>query len=401
MPEEHAWREFQRRPRRGIAEAAWVGCARALEAETERWFLWLPVLFAAGIVTYFALPFEPDGRIAVAGVLAALGLLLTVRHAHLGLALGGAFLVFVLGFADAKLRTETVRAPVLGKELRYVPITGYVEEFEARTGMRDRLTLRVIAIGDLPVHLRPYRVRVTTAAKDANARTGEAVSVRATLNPPPEPVEPGGFDFGRQAWFQGLGGTGYATGHITPADAPPPPRDLRVWSAIDALRAAVNDRVRTALPGETGAIAVALITGERGGIPQEVTEAMRDAGLAHVLAISGLHMMIMAGAVFWLARALLAFVPGLALRFPIKKWAAAIALLAATFYLALSGASVPTVRAWIMMTIFLIAVMLDRPAITMRNVALAALAILIVAGVLVRSELRDVLRRGDRSRRGL
>ena len=162
------------------------------------------------------------------------------------------------------------------------------------------------------------------------------------------------------------------------AHPPPTPVDLRIWGAIDALRAHVNDRVRTALPGERGAIAAALITGDRGGIPQDVTDAMRDSGLAHVLAISGLHMVIMAGTVFWLVRALLALSPSLALRFPIKKWAAAIALLAATFYLVLSGAAVPTVRAWIMMSIVLIAVMLDRPALTMRNVALAALAILIV-----------------------
>ena len=106
---------------------------------------------------------------------------------------------------------------------------------------------------------------------------------------------------------------------------------------------------------------------------------MRDSGLTHILSISGLHMAIMAGTVFWLARALLALVPRLALRYPIKKWAAAAALAAATFYLALSGAAVPTVRSWIMMSIVLIAVMLDRPALTMRNVALAALAILIVA----------------------
>ena len=106
---------------------------------------------------------------------------------------------------------------------------------------------------------------------------------------------------------------------------------------------------------------------------------MRNSGLAHILSISGLHMVIMAGTVFWLVRALLALVPALALRYPIKKWAAAAALAAATFYLALSGAAVPTVRSWIMMSIVLIAVMLDRPALTMRNVALAALAILVVA----------------------
>ena len=145
------------------------------------------------------------------------------------------------------------------------------------------------------------------------------------------------------------------------------------------MRAKVNARIRAVLPGETGEIAAALITGERGGISEEVTQSMRDSGLAHILSISGLHMVIMAGTVFWLVRALLALVPALALRYPIKKWGAAVALAAATFYLALSGAAVPTVRSWIMMSIVLIAVMLDRPALTMRNVALAALAILLVA----------------------
>lgn len=183
-----------------------------------------------------------------------------------------------------------------------------------------------------------------------------------------------------RAWFDRLGATGYATSAIAvAADAPALPWDLALWAKVDALRAAVNARTRAALPGGSGEIAAALITGDRGGVSKEVTEAMRDSGLAHILAVSGLHMAIMAGTVFWLARALLALLPGLALRFPIKKWAAVIALGAATFYLALSGAAVPTVRSWIMMSIVLIAVMLDRPALTMRNVALAALVILIAA----------------------
>jgi competence protein ComEC len=284
-----------------------------------------------------------------------------VRHAPLGLALGVACLAFALGFAVTKLRTEQVRAPVLGEELRNVPVRGFVEVFEHRTDRRDRLTLRVIAIGDLADADRPYRVRISTAAKHAMFRTGEGVRLRATLLPPAGARGAGCLRlWAGAAWFDRLGATGYATGRIEPlSDAPRPPLDLSVWAAIDALRAVVNERVRTALPNETGAIAVALITGDRGGIPQEVTEAMRDAGLAYVLAISGLHMVIMAGTVFWLVRALLAAVPGLALRFPIKKWAATIALLAATFYLLLSGASVPTLRAWIMMSIFLIAVLLD------------------------------------------
>jgi len=385
MPDrdQDAWGGVQSPKRRGgtgNVAAAFAALARALEAESDRWFLWLPVLIAAGILTYFGLHTEPDLRVAAALLLGALGLFIVARVTPLGLALGGAFLAFALGFATAKLRTEMVRAPVLTDEIRFVPVTGFVEDFEHRAGKRTRITLRVISIGGLDADAQPVRVSITTSSKADRVRTGEAVSLRATLRPPPEPVEPGGFDFARQAWFDRLGATGYATSKISPFEAArPPPWDLRLWAAIDSLRTAVNDRIRAALPGQEGEIAVALITGERGGIPQEVTEAMRDSGLAHVLAISGLHMVIMAGTVFWLARALLAVFPSLALRFPIKKWAAAIALAAATFYLALSGASVPTVRAWIMMSIFLIAVMLDHPAITMRNVALAALAILFVA----------------------
>ena len=369
------------RRRDGPLSAILAASARLLEAEHDRWILWVPVLVAAGILSYFVLAEEPAVRLALALVVGALGLSLAFRHARLGLCIGGAALAVASGFAVAKLRTETVRAPVLAQELRYVTVAGFVEAHELRDKGRARIMLRTLAVGDLKPEETPYRVRVSMPAKyAADARIGEAVTLRATLQPPPEPIEPGGFDFARAAWFDSLGATGYATSKVTPFDgAPAPPWDLAAWSHVDALRAAINARIRAALSGETGEIAVALITGERGGISEEVNVSMRDSGLTHVLSISGLHMAIMAGTVFWLARALLALVPGLALRYPIKKWAAALALAAATFYLALSGAAVPTVRSWIMMSIVLIAVMLDRPALTMRNVALAALAILLVA----------------------
>ncbi len=379
-PSDEAWGD-RIKSRGGLLASGLAACTRALEAESDRWFLWLPVLFAGGILTYFVLAGEPDTRLAVALVLAAVGLCLTLRGVPLGLALGFAFLAFALGFGNAKLRTEMARAPVLAQELRYAQVSGWVEVHELRDKGRARILLRVIALDDLPAGERPYRVRVTLPIKDSiDIKTGDAVRLRATLQPPPEPVEPGAFDFARRAWFARLGGTGYATSKLEPLlDAPPTPWDLAAWSHVDALRAKINARIRAVLPGETGEIATALITGARGGISEEVNQSMRDSGLFHILSISGLHMAIMAGTVFWLVRALLALMPSLALRFPIKKWAAAAALIAAAFYLLLSGAAVPTVRSWIMMSIVLVAVMLDRPALTMRNVALAAFAILIVA----------------------
>ena len=368
-----------------LARQGWISHAvstvqDALQSEFGRWFVWLPVLFSCGILLYFSLPTEPDARIALALPLIALAIAVGARHATLGLALGGALLALAAGFATAKIRTDTVSAAVLEREFRFTELRGWIESLEGRDGNRKRLTIRVIKFGDLAPSALPHRVRVTASIKMAlGLRTGDAVSLKATLQPPPEPVQPGAFDFGRSAWYDSLGRIGYATSRIERlTQFASPPWTIWAWAQIDAVRDHVNERVRRALPGQTGEIAVALITGERGGIPDDVNETMNDSGLAHILSISGLHMAIMAGTVYWLVRAALALFPSIALRYPIRKWAAATAMIAALLYLGLSGAAVPTVRSWIMTSLVLLAVMLDRPALTMRNVALAALAILIV-----------------------
>jgi competence protein ComEC len=353
---------------------------RTLEAESDRLSLWIPVLFAVGILIYFGLPEEPRLLSATALVMAATGIYLAARGTGLGLIVGGAALALGAGFATAKLHTEMARAPVLTKEMRGVTVVqGWVELYEPRDKAKARITLPVIGLGELPPEKTPYRVRVTLPAASAKVATGEAVSLKATLRPPPEPIAPHGFDFGRTAWFDRLGASGYGTGTIDAlAGAGETPLGLRLWAAIDRLRSLVNARIRASLPGERGEIAAALITGERAGISQDVNQAMRSSGLFHILSISGLHMVIMAGTVFWLVRAGLALIPSIVLRYPIRKWAAGAALAAALFYLLLSGAAVPTVRSWIMMSIVLLAMILDRPALTMRNVALAALLILLI-----------------------
>jgi competence protein ComEC len=174
------------RRRDGLLSASIAAIARALEAESDRWFLWLPVLFAGGIITYFALSDEPGARVPFALMLGAIGICLAARHTLLALCLGGAALAFASGFAAAKFRTEMVRAPVLAQELRYARLTGFVEAHELRDKGRARLTLRVLSLADLAPEERPYRVRVTMPAKDgADARIGEAVRLQATLQPPP------------------------------------------------------------------------------------------------------------------------------------------------------------------------------------------------------------------------
>ena len=248
-----------------LARQGWISRAvsvvqGALETESERWFVWLPVLFSCGILLYFSLPSEPDARIALALPLIALAIAIGARHATWGLVLGGALLALAAGFATAKIRTDSVSAPVLEKELRFVELRGWIESLEGRDRNRKRLTLRVIALGDLTASAVPYRVRVTASSKAAlGLRTGDAISLKATLQPPPEPVQPGAFDFGRSAWYDSLGGIGYATSRIdrfTPNASSP--WTIGTWAEIDAVRAHVNERVRRALPGQTGEISVAL-----------------------------------------------------------------------------------------------------------------------------------------------
>lgn len=368
----------------GLAPAAptfapLAALVRIIEAEQERWFLWLPVMFGAGIALYFALPTEPWTGAALLPVLAALALHLGLGRAVLPSLATLSLLTIALGVAAGKLRTEAVRAPVIASETHTVGITGYVELVEPRPTQGQRLTIRLTELEQHEAQRTPYRVRVRTFAEMRGLQPGDAVRLKANLSPPPGPSLPGDYDFARAAWFQSLGGVGYsrAAPEIA-ADLPAPPLSLQVSAAVARVRQAIGRRVTEALPGQTGAIANALITGERGGITEATNQAFRDSGLFHILSISGLHMVIMAGAVFFTIRLVLAAIPAIALRYPIKKWAAAGAMIGALAYLMISGAAFATVRSYIMISIMFLAVLLDRPAVALRNVALAALAILLV-----------------------
>lgn len=358
---------------------AWIrALAATLEAEADRWFLWVPVALGAGIGLYVGLAGEPPVTLVAGAVLAGLGLVAMVRRHVVWRALAVGALIAALGFADAKLRTLWVASPTLARSTGAVAVEGWVERVERRWPKGTRITLRVTAIAGLAEEDRPYRVRITQTRAGPAPATGTAIRVKAVLRPVPEPVRPGGFDFARKAWFARLGGVGFAVRAPEPlADPPEAPLGLRLWAAVDGVRKGVEARIERALPGVSGAVAMALITGERGAIPKDTLTALRESGLAHVLAISGLHMALFAGALFWLVRAVLAAVPALALRYQIKKWAACAALAGGGFYLALSGAAIATQRAFMMMAIVVLAILLDRPALTLRNVALAATVILV------------------------
>jgi len=351
-----------------------------LDRERDRWFLWWPVLFGAGIAAYFAAPVEPALAPLVAAAALAILLHVFARPHGLWLLPAAAAAAVATGAATAKLRTEFVRAPVVAAAETRATVTGWLQLVEPRASGGQRLTIRVSTMSG-HVDTAPAVVRIVTR-RDGETRLepGLFVSVRAVLSPPPGPVLPGAFDFGRTAWYQRLGAVGFA---ISPpevlAPTEPQPLSLRLLGAIEAARYSITRRITTALPGETGAIASALITGERGGISEETNNAYRMSGLFHVLSISGLHMVVMAGTLYWLVRFVLAAIPALVLSLPARKVAAVTALVGAFAYLLMSGAAVATVRSYVMISIMFVAILFDRPAIALRNVALAAAAILIVA----------------------
>ncbi len=352
-----------------------------LERERARWFAWLPVALGIGIAVYFSRAAEPTLWVAVALPAMAIGLAAASRKGGLLHGVALALLAATIGFSVAKLRTEWTRAPVLPFEMHRANVEGIVELIEPRPGRGERITLRVTDFKGLASAQRPERIRVRVMIKREGLKPGDAVRLRASLRPPSVPTLPGDYDFARTAWFQKLGATGYSIAPVEIVETAAARQQSGIQQARDGLerlRQWIGERIRAAVPGEAGAIAVSLITGERGGITEETNEAYRDSGLVHILSISGLHMVIMAGAVFASFRLLLAAFPGIALRFATKKWAAFAALIAAGAYLLISSPSTATLRAFLMTAIMFVAVMVDRQALAMRNVAIAALFILLL-----------------------
>ena len=367
----------------GIAEA--TGWLRGLvsqwalaEVAPGRLMPWLPVAFGLGIVGYFTADREPAWWAASMLAVAALTAACVARRRPVGFPLALGFAAFAAGLVVATLQTARIAHPILQNPIASVSLAGFVEVREERE-KSDRIVVRVQRFDASPSGGAPDRVRVAVKKGSAPA-VGSFVELKAHLSPPLQPLRPGGYDFARDMYFQRIGASGYALGSVK-VRTPPVAGGfwLRYATVIDDLREAIDKRMRAIIAGDNGSIASALITGKRDAISTPVNDAMYISSLAHVLSISGYHMAVVAGIVFFVIRAGLALVPSLANRHPIKKWAALGALIAATFYLFLSGAEVATQRSFIMIAIVLVGVMLDRPTLTFRTISVAAIVVLTLA----------------------
>ena len=350
--------------------------ARA-EAGAGRLLPWVPVAFGSGIAFYFTAPREPVLSVTMVAAIVCCAIAFLERRGRFFVA---AVMVAAVacGFAIATWKTARIAHAVLARPLTSVTLSGFVETRDIREHT-DRFVLRVAQMDAPRMPAKLERVRLSVK-KGTAPDVGSFVELKARLLPPLAPLRPGSYDFARDVFFQGIGASGFAMGAIRTA-APPESGGLKLRYAafMQGLRDTIDARIRSRLDGDERAIATALLTGRRDAISQPVNDAMFISGLGHVLSISGYHMAVVAGVVFFAVRALLALIPALTVSTPIKKWAAAVALVAAAFYLLLSGAEVATQRSFFMTAVVLIAVMVDRRAITFRTLAVAAMIVLAVA----------------------
>jgi competence protein ComEC len=369
-----------------------LGAARALlpdpdavrqsvnyELEHGMAFLFVPVALALGALFYFNLSWEPGFPILLGTLAVATILSVAVRAGSLARAFLAAIVLTSAGMTVAKIETWSADTRMLGSEIT-TRLTGRVVRIEHQESGRVRLTLDVLGTERPNLRYAPERVRVTARSIPEGLSPGMGVVGIVRLMPPSGPVRPQSYDFAFKRYFDGIGASGfYMRGpEIVVLDiAPTRLERLAVW--IENRRVAVADRIMARIGGMEGAIAAALITGIRTGIPEAANEAMRITGLYHVISISGLHMALVGGTIMVSIRTFASFFPSLVVRYPVKKYAAGAALLGTGFYLIVSGGAIAAQRAFLMLGVMLVAILFDRAALTMRNLAISALIIIVIS----------------------
>jgi competence protein ComEC len=350
--------------------------AGAVSAQSHRWFLWSPVFMGAGAALYIGADREPALWAALTPAIALILLAAIVRRTGRSKALSVAVMLAAFaaaGFAAGRLRTLSLDAPV-APETGAVTISGWVVDVGNPSETGGRLIIAPSRIGDLAPEALPVRIRVT--AREDIVGPGMAIRFTGLINPPPPPASPGAYDFARNAWFDRIGGVGVALSEPQIVALPKPGWRLGLTMRINAMRWSLARRIAEKMSPTAAGLGVAMVTGHEAWIDPATEQDLRDSGLAHIVSISGLHMAIVGGFAFFLARLFVAAWPWLALRVPGKKVAAVFGLLAVGAYLVVSGAPPPAERAAITASVAFVAILADRRAISLRSLAIAALIVL-------------------------
>jgi competence protein ComEC len=336
---------------------------------------WLAIAFAGGMALWFVLDGPAEWVLAASlCVLAAVGAVALWKgndaRAHLLTAVVAVGMLGAAGFAIAWSRSELAGAEPLERPVSTTIEGRVLERIEQPAEGRVRLVLAT-RVRDRAEAIK-VRVNVPLEQDRDGLTEGALVRLQARLMPPAPPMLPGGYDFARAAWFEGLAATGSAQGEVELVEAG------EGGALLPSLQRGLSDHIRSRLGGSPGAIAAAFASGDRGAISPDDEEAMRDSGLTHLLSVSGLHVSAVVAVAYLLAIKLLALWPWLALRVRLPLVAAGVAALAGVAYTLLTGAQVPTVRSCVGAVLVLIALALGREPLSLRLVAVGAMVVLLL-----------------------
>jgi competence protein ComEC len=372
-----------------IKTILWGALADAITAQRERMLLWSPLVLALGVVIYFKLAFEPKWSVLIfpSILIAGAWWWLKKQNANEFLRTIIVFVALILsGLLVTKLRTESVSAPVVNPTRTTYYIEAIIVDVVTTRAQSPRLLVAPLRLSHVAAKDTPIRLRLGMRPEiydQLNLHPGDVISGLAILNPPAGPAYPEGFDYARKAYFQGIGGVGFMPG--TPTIGPPTSMNLRLglMTGLNRLRWQLTTKIVEKIGqyhGHDRVIAgfgAALVTGQQAYVDQDFVTTMRNSGLAHILSISGVHMAIVGGFMFFSLRALMALVGSLTVHWPIKKIAAGLSMAGIAVYLAISGAPAPAVRAAIVGWVAFGAILLDRQAMSLRALSIAALIIIL------------------------
>ena len=341
-------------------------------AEQGRFWPWAPVFIAAGNLCFFSATVMPPAWVALALVLICGSMLALLWRSVLGRPAAVCLCAAAIGFAAASLKTHAL-SPLPDLPRHAVVVEGRVAAVDPLPQGR-RVLLTGAQLDGGPAMPRALRIRLRSNDRQA-VLPGDRLALRALLRPPYAPSFPGGWDQRRDAYFQNLGGVGFALG-VAQKESGTNPGGLSIW--WQGLRERIAARVLALTPGTAGAVAATLLTGLSSAIPAADRQAFSTAGLAHILAVAGLHIGIVMTTAFVALRFALAHWPWVALRYPIKQIAGVVAIVVGGFYMAMTGLHLPIMRSFIMAALVTLGLLAGRQAISLRGLALAASLLLVL-----------------------
>ena len=349
-----------------------------LRADSSRIILWYPVLFGLGIGIYFSLNQEPSKWLTLAVIEFLILAAIMLRRYVFILKILSLIAITVLGFTIIQLKSIYLYSKA--EDIPQTPFyfKGEIADINSNYQGRKRFILKNLE--DFDGHVYKGLYRITQRSKKGDAKIGECIEMIGSIMPLSKAVVVGGYQFDRKSYFEGLKGSGFAQSRWFKIDCPDnKPRHYSFSSFVHDVRQKMVKHITSILPPDEASVTAAIISGERGLISQQLNEQYRNSGLAHFLSISGLHMSMLAGLMFFLVRFILACFPSITLKLDTKKISAVLAIIMSLIYLFISGNEIPAQRAFIMTLVVLLGVLTNRRAISMYSISLAAFLVLLLS----------------------